>query len=321
MAAAPASIASRALEHQGQPGGRAQPGDVVPRRRAIERAAAEDGAFPGPRHRARHGAHAPQVDGLDIRRQAEAQPLFAVAHAVDGRIHRDHQRAIAGGLGAPDQPQGVVALALEIELEPQRRFGRARHVLESDTRLRAGHHHRLHGGCRQHAGQFALWVDQFLVGHRGEQDGEGQRRAQQLESGAAARQVAQHAGLYAYARVGLAVGAQRVFVGRAARQVGPGGIAHALSRVVLVVGHGGDLRGDLRQGRQGHVGSGRPLRSATIAATGCDRCPSTGPRHRCPELPATAAGWPCPCGTAFRAGFRRPPGSAPRRRPRHGRRE
>ena len=52
--------------------------------------------------------------------QDEAGTPFAVAHAAEQRVHRQHQRLDAGGLGAPDQLAQPAALAKRMELEPAR---------------------------------------------------------------------------------------------------------------------------------------------------------------------------------------------------------
>ena len=62
-------------------------------------------------------------------RQAVADVLVPLAE--DLQIQRQHQRGTARGLGAVDQPVDEVAVAHEVELEPERLGGMLGHVLDA----------------------------------------------------------------------------------------------------------------------------------------------------------------------------------------------
>ncbi len=61
-----------------------------------------------------------KVRHVQVRRQPEAVALVALAPAKDGRIHRQHQGAIPGGLRAAHERLGDGAIPVDVELEPER---------------------------------------------------------------------------------------------------------------------------------------------------------------------------------------------------------
>ena len=137
---------------------------------------------------------------------------------------------------------------LQVELKPQ---GATPRVVQEDLghffQWRAGlgaeHHACPQCGGGIGAGPFTVGVGEPLVGHRGQQDGVGQRAPQQGGAGVAPGQGAQYARLQGEPVPGAAVGAQRDFVGGAAAEVSPGRVVQALACMLHVVGQGyGALR-------------------------------------------------------------------------------
>jgi hypothetical protein len=90
-------------------------------------------------------------------------------------------------------------------------------------------------------------VGHALVGHRGEQDGVGERAAEELEPGVAAGQRA-HPGLERQLAPGALVVLEGGLVGGAAGEVGPGVGVEDAGGVGFVVGEGDDARRE-RSGR------------------------------------------------------------------------
>lgn len=231
-----------------------QPGDVVPGR-CMGQQAVEQGVLAGPQGRWRRGGPAGQVDGLDAGRQAKAGAALPVARAVDRGVDGEHQGLVAGLLGALDQLARDAPVGLQVELEPQRAApGVAAHglghVLEPGAGLGAEHQTRAQCGGRVGGGQFAVGMRHALVGHGCQQDGVGQRAAEQRHTGVAAGQRAQHARQQLDPVPGAAVGAQRQSVGRAAAEVSPGVVVQHLAGMGLVVGQRDQA------GRQGEGGGG-----------------------------------------------------------------
>ena len=124
-----------ALEHQGQVGERAQPGQVVPGQRIAERAdPGEDGrghvgVGSGQRLEDRVGGVVGQRLAAQLREVAAGQ----VARAPAGHpgVEGDHDRVVAGRLRAADQAGREVAVLGRVQLEPGWRVaGGGRDVLE-----------------------------------------------------------------------------------------------------------------------------------------------------------------------------------------------
>ncbi len=100
-----------------------------------------------------------QVHRCHARRQLEAHAMFAVAHAVDRRIHRDDEHFEAGRLRPPHQLQRCLAHRLQIKLEPAARRAGLRRIFQRHAGLRAQHHagvlrvgrHRRGASRRRHA--------------------------------------------------------------------------------------------------------------------------------------------------------------------------
>ena len=64
-----------------------------------------------------------QVGTIELGRQLELRPKFAVARAGDGRVHGEAQRANASRFGALHEFAGETAITLDVKLEPQRLRG------------------------------------------------------------------------------------------------------------------------------------------------------------------------------------------------------
>ena len=180
------------------------------------------------------------MDRRHVGRQAEAGAPLAVARALHRRIHRQHQCLEAGGLGTPHQCEVEAAVALQVELEPQRPAlrvvaHRTRHVFERRARLRAQYQPRALCRGGECAAEFALRMRHPLVRHRREQQRMRQRAAEQFDARVSMGQRPQHARLHPQGIPGLAVGAQRGLVGRAAGEVGPGVRVQRLARTLFVV--------------------------------------------------------------------------------------
>ena len=130
---------------------------------------------------------------------------------------------------------------LQVELKPQRATPRVvqkdlGHFFQWRAGLGAEHHACPQRGGGVGAGPFTVGVGEPLVGHRGQQDGVGQRAPQQGGAGVAPGQGAQYARLQGEPVPGAAVGAQRDFVGGAAAEVSPGRVVQALACIPLMIG-------------------------------------------------------------------------------------
>ena len=205
-----------ALEHERQRGLRAQPGDVVPARRRGQQATAE---FAATRRRRRSGRFTAATSGGRRSRRA----ALAVTCAVHRRIHRQHQRFVAGGFRAAHEFEVEAALALQVELEPQRprRLDRtSRATCSSGTLACALEHHAgaLRGGCQRDA-EIRRSRARGAGRYRRDQD-RVRERAPSSSTRVCPARAAQHARLQPVGGPGRAVGSERDLVGRAAGEVG-----------------------------------------------------------------------------------------------------
>jgi hypothetical protein len=244
-----------ALEQHGQSSGVHQPAHIVPSGRMLQHAFKGGGMAC---QRVIGGCCGRQVDGANTGGQVKPGAAFAVAGTVHGGVHREHDGLVARGLGTGQQLQCHVALRLQVQLEPQgagvvgcgvggigcHAAVRVCHVLKRGAGLGAEHQ-----PCAQRCGgigggQFAIGVGHALKGNWGQQDGVGQRAAQQADAGVPARQGAQHARPQGQGVPRAAVGAQGDFIGRPAAEVGPGVVVQLLARVLFVVGQAHHMWGD-----------------------------------------------------------------------------
>ena len=250
-----------ALDHQGQAGLIAQPAQVVPSGCLLgQRRAEQDGALQ--RAGVLRGRHAAQVGGLHPGRQGEAR-------ALDAGVHRPDQGGVAGGFGAAHQLQAVLAVGLQVELEPARcalaqflrgLVGGGGNGFQRVAGQGADHHAGLqrHGGLD--GGQLARRVHQLLVGHGRQQQRAVQRLAQQRAAGVGLLQLRQRLGQQAQLVEGGAVVGQGQALVRAPLDVLPGLGLHMVDGMPLVIGGMGDVRRDLcvggaHGGAQGVEGS------------------------------------------------------------------
>ena len=175
--------------------------------------------------------------------QVKACAAFAVACTAGGGVYCEHQGFVACRLCALHQCAGEAPVVLQVELKPQRATRRVvqkdlGHFFQRRAGLGAEHHACTQRSGRIGAGPFSVGVGQPLVGHRGQQNGVGQRAPQQGGAGVAAGKRAQYARLQGEPVPGAAVGAQCDFVRSAAAEIGPGGIVQALACMLRVVGQG-----------------------------------------------------------------------------------
>lgn len=129
----------------------------------------------------------------------QGTPL-AVAGAVGGCVHRQHQRFVASGFSALHQFAGKAPVVLQVELKPQRAVRRVCektvcYVLQRRAGLGAEHQSGAQRGGSKGAGVFAIRVCQVLESHGGQQNGVFQSASQQRDAGVPARQGAQDARL------------------------------------------------------------------------------------------------------------------------------
>ena len=131
------------LDQHRQLGDRPQPGHVPPRQRRIEEGG-DVGGEPGIGGGRRHLAIPlrQQVGHGEAGRQAEAVPHVPLPPSEQRRVDGEHQRAAAGGLGPPHQPLGGPAVAVDVELEPDRPGGGGHHLLDPRRGERREDHHR-----------------------------------------------------------------------------------------------------------------------------------------------------------------------------------
>ena len=191
--------------------------------------------------------HAAQIDRLNTLGQTETGALFAVAHAVDRRIHRQHQRLITRRLGAPDQRLRKDPIRLDIQLKPQRGVRLLSHRFKRYAGLGTQHHAGLHRRGSEHRGQLALGMHQLLIGHRRKENRVSKGLPKQLQMGIAAAEVSQHPRAQANALKRRLVLRQGQLIGRTAGDIGPGLGTHALACQWLIVRDGGNAGRNLRQ--------------------------------------------------------------------------
>ena len=236
-----------AFQHNGQAGLAAQPGDVSPAR-GDGHHAVEHPALPGCQRRLVR-RHAGQVHCGHAVGQCKTGALLGVAHAGQRRVHRQHQRAIAGGFGTLHQLRYHGAVVLPVQLEPQGRRCGGSDVFQRRAGQRAHQHAAAHHAGGVGGAALGVGVYQFLVGHRRQQNRHGQLQPRQAAAAVAALHVGQHAGVQAVAGKGLQVGRMAQFVGSGAIDIGAGvGRHHALG-VALVVGGGYQVGGNVIQVR------------------------------------------------------------------------
>ena len=123
-------------------------------------------------HAARHDREAPVLAG-DVERALVGldrcvAPL-ALAVAEDGRVDRDHERAVARRRRALDQLAAAAGIALQVELEPARRAGRGgRDVLDRVRRERGEHHRHARGRGGAHGAALPVGVQLGVPGRGGD---------------------------------------------------------------------------------------------------------------------------------------------------------
>ena len=151
---------------------------------------------------------------------------FALAHALDGRVGRQHDGLETGRLGPLHQRVVEAAIGLPIKLKPQRPAPRlGQHGLgdafHRHIGLGAEHVARALRRGGQRAGPFPIGVRQLLMRHRRQQDRVRQFAAGQRHARVAASQRTQNARPQAQALPGGDVFAQCDLVRRAALKKGP----------------------------------------------------------------------------------------------------
>ncbi len=114
-----------ALEQHRQPGASTAARPRRPRSGACGSRPSNRALWPGAARRGRGGRPA-RLTARDAGRQPEAGAPLAVAHAVGRRVDGQHQRLVAGGLGALHQFAREAPVVLQVELEPQRAARRRR---------------------------------------------------------------------------------------------------------------------------------------------------------------------------------------------------
>lgn len=268
-----------ALEHQRQAGQRTQPGQVLPGERGVmvQRGVFGQGGVAGPALVQPGPLAVVQVGRPDVRRQAEpiAQVALAARHprGVDG----DHQGPVAGGFGAPYEGLGDLSAAHHVQLQPQRAGRGPRGLLERLAREGAGDGERTHRTGRAGGGDLAVRMDQPVVGHRRDTDGDRHRPAEQCGAQLEVGHVDESPRTQPVAVVGLAVLAQRHLVTAATGDVVPYGPVEpgACRRCVVPGGQERVLRGIVRLGPPGHR-SGHP----SVLAAAPTGTPASGPSAR-----------------------------------------
>ena len=223
-----------ALDPYGQAGLAQQPAQVVPGR-GVAHGALEDAAVVRAQSGRRGRWVGRQVGGRAVGGHHKTRLQRAAAGQLDAGVQREHDGAVARGLGAAQQGERVFSLGLQVQLEPARGAGGTRDRLQRARRQRAGHQAGARGLGGAGGGDFCLGVGQALVRHRGQQQRVGQVQPTQREPRVAAAHVAQQARHDGPGGEGGAVGGHRAVPAAAAGHIGKTARVHVLGREPFVV--------------------------------------------------------------------------------------
>ena len=179
----------------------------------------------------------------------KAGPLLAVAHTGHRRVHRQHQGLVASRGRTLGQRQGARAIALPIQLKPQRSRTRLGHRLQRRRGIGAEHRRAAHHPGGQGHGPLALRMKQLLIGHRRQQNRVLQGVTEQPATGVAAAQVTQLTRQQRPVLPDVQVGLAGQLIRRAALQVGQGIGIQALQGMPLVIASRHQVRGNHIEGR------------------------------------------------------------------------
>ena len=171
---------------------------------------------PGP---ARPPQAVEQCGKLQLRRQREAVPDVALAASGSGDVHRGHEHGVAGGGGALNEFAHQAAVALHVELKPERPVADRRHRLDGAGAHRGQAVGQAGAGGGARHGQLAAGIGDAGEPGRSQHQRDGQRLPQQGGGGVDDRHVAQDPRREAPAAVRGGVGAQRHLVLRTAVDV------------------------------------------------------------------------------------------------------
>ena len=155
----------------------------------------------------------------DVRQRQRAQRVRVAAHAVARVDHRlidgDAQRLAAGALHPLNQVLRDRAVAVDVELKPERLRRRGGHRFDGAVGIRAEHHDRRRGARAAGGGHFALRMHEHVRRGRREQDRMRERPAEQRRGGVDRLDVDHHAAFEAQPLKRLAIPPHGEIVGAA----------------------------------------------------------------------------------------------------------
>ena len=163
----------------------------------------------------------------DVRQRQRAQRVRVAAHAVARVDHRlidgDAQRLAAGAFHPLNQVLRDRAVAVDVELKPERLRRRGGHRFDGAVGIRAEHHDRRRGARAAGGGHLALRMHEHVRRGRREQDRMRERPAEQRGGGVDRLDVDHHAAFEAQPLKRLAVPPHGEIVGAALVVVFPRG--------------------------------------------------------------------------------------------------
>ncbi len=207
----------------------------------------------GGRHRRRGTPDVGQVDGGDMGRKLKSRTALAVARPVHRSVNRQNQRLVAGAFRPLHELAHKAAVMLHIELEPQWAMpGRGQHdagyCVQRHARLHAEHHAGTQSRCGMRRCQLTVGMRHALVRNRCQQNGMGQRTAEQLLAGVACTQVAQYTGKQVDVVPVGAIAANRDFIASATVEIGLRMGVHPCLRMPGMVGQRHNAGGEFFHG-------------------------------------------------------------------------
>jgi hypothetical protein len=203
-------------------------------------------------------------------RQHEAGAADAVLRPRDRRIDGEHERLAAGAFRSRNDLAREAAVALQVDLKPERCGRRGGDLLDGHRGAAADHEDRLRVRGAARGLGLALRMQELVIRGRREEDRVRQLLAEERAARAQARDVGQDVRAQLVRVERLRVPAQRHFVGGAGGDVLVRHRGEALSRGALVVVEGEQLlwrsRFGARVGGCGRRGGGRDRRGHERAA-------------------------------------------------------
>ena len=191
-------------------------------------------------------AQARAAFGVEMRRRQvgghrESRARLPVARADDGGVDGEAERAHVRRLGACEEVARKAAVGLDVDLQPERRCGRGRDLFDRGGARRADDVRRPRRPRPAHGRDLAVRMQHALIGHRRQENGEGERLPRDVDARVDRGDVLEHARPQPDALKGLAIPPQRDLVRRPAGDELVHGLRQARARRELEVIEGEEV--------------------------------------------------------------------------------